>query len=532
MRIEFIERQRYRSLAVAVLFLVLLSLGGALSTYQFNGRHPAEWLVYVVSTVLCLFFWRRATAANETGQIEKVRRWALLIILLGAFLLLQRLVWTMLGPVALDPAQHLFRPSFVYWPFVYLAAFLLLPSHTAWRLNWSLGFVVLVLALTGMYRRSGLSVWGAEEISLVTWVLVGNPLFLLMLRVLPRYEDWLQVANDEMATLRAQNELQAKVADNEQRFNLVVDSLQVGVWDYRFDDKGRIQERWWSSRFWELLGYDPAEFPATKFSADILLGDRGDDIRRMLHTQLVDSGRSTFDVQMTTRTQGRRWFNVSAKAEFDDGGRVVRATGAIEDIHASRMAVLELKEAQEELITLAYRDALTGLHNRRAFDDQFQREWDRARRAGRPLSLLALDLDWFKAYNDHYGHPAGDECLRLVSAVISQSLRRPGDFGARIGGEEFLVLMPETDVAGALVVAQQLESALRGLSLPHRGSPLGLVTCSGGLAGTMVTSADGRDDLLVRADAALYASKRAGRARITVAEPLVPAETSSGRDAP
>ena len=390
MRIEFIERQRYRSLAVAVLFLALLSVGGALSTYQLHGRHPAEWLVYVASTALCLFFWWRAQAASQSGQIGEVRRWALLIILLGAFLLLQRLVWTMLGPIALDSAQPIFRPSFVYWPFVFLAAFLLLPSRTAWRLNWSLGFAVLVLALVGMYRRSGLSVWGTDEISLMTWVLVGNPLFLVMLRVLPRYEDWLQVASDEMKTLRAQNELQAKVAANEQRFNLVVDSLQVGVWDYRFDTEGRVQGRWQSPRFWELLGYEAAQLPASKISADALLGEQADAVRSMMHAQLRVSGRASFDVQIMTRTQGRRWFNISAKAEVDPEGRVVRATGAIEDIHARRMAVLELKEAQEELITLAYRDALTGLHNRRAFDDQFQREWDRARRAGRPLSLLAL----------------------------------------------------------------------------------------------------------------------------------------------
>lgn len=168
----------------------------------------------------------------------------------------------------------------------------------------------------------------------------------------------------------------------------------------------------------------------------------------------------------------------------------------------------------------AERDALTGLAGRHHIDEVLLREWRLARRQGRPLALLMIDIDHFKAFNDHHGHPAGDDCLRQVAQVLQQALRRPTDLAGRWGGEEFLVLLSETDLHGALVVAQLLREALAERNIHHGGlpGPQARVTASIGVAAWTPGSGDadcagdgGVQSLLATADAALYEAKRGGR---------------------
>ena len=530
MQTEALARQRYCTLGIAAVFHILLALGGAYGTYHLPERDPVEWIVYLFSASTCLLIWWRARVARIAGRQQALERWTMALVLLGAALLLQRMAYALFGGDLHAQGLSLFRPVFAYWPFIYLAAFLLLPSRRAAWLSWTLGAVVALLTVVGLQHQAGFSLSDPEAFSLLLWVLLGNPLFLLMLGALPRYEDWLRVAGSEMQQLRERSELLDRVTASEQRFNLVVDSLQVGVWDYRFGPDGRITDRWWSPRFFELLGYAQEEMMANEDNANLILGSEAQSARLTMLASLKATGSAQFDVRMHTRQRGLRWFNISAAAERDAKGRVIRATGAIEDIHARRMAEIELKEAQAELVGLAYRDALTGLPNRRAFDEQFKREWDRARRSGLPLSLMSIDIDWFKSYNDRYGHPEGDECLRRVAEVITECLRRPGDFAARVGGEEFQVVMPETDAAGALLVAQLLESSLRERAIPHLGSAFGRVTCSIGVA-TEATVAQSRpESLLSHADRGLYESKRRGRSRVTAASESTPAQTPLGSD--
>ncbi len=171
-----------------------------------------------------------------------------------------------------------------------------------------------------------------------------------------------------------------------------------------------------------------------------------------------------------------------------------------------------------QLSVMATTDSLTGLANRRAFETELSQEWKRAARDRTPLSLLILDADWFKLYNDRYGHQDGDEVLRQVAGCIAASASRPGDLGARYGGEEFVVLLPDTDLAGAASTAHRLCAAVAGMAIQHEGSPLGHVSVSVGAA----VAYPGRDEsdrkLLRQADAALYEAKRRGRARVCVAE--------------
>jgi diguanylate cyclase (GGDEF)-like protein len=162
---------------------------------------------------------------------------------------------------------------------------------------------------------------------------------------------------------------------------------------------------------------------------------------------------------------------------------------------------------------MAWEDKLTGLANRRRFDQVLEDEWRRAARAGTPLSLLLIDVDHFKLYNDHYGHAAGDDCLRRVGQALGATVHRAGDLVARYGGEEFVLLLPNSSLAEAKAVAERLMGQIRAASLIHARSSWGQVTVSVGGA-TVTPSADtGMGQAIERADEALYRAKAAGRNR-------------------
>jgi diguanylate cyclase (GGDEF)-like protein/PAS domain S-box-containing protein len=180
-------------------------------------------------------------------------------------------------------------------------------------------------------------------------------------------------------------------------------------------------------------------------------------------------------------------------------------------------AMQNLERANVELEQLAWIDGLTLLANRRRMDEAIAAELSRAQRAASPLSLLLIDVDRFKLFNDHYGHSRGDDCLRRVGAALKQAERRSGDLAGRWGGEEFVLLLPQTDGPGAAVVADALRQAIEGLGIPHRDHDAGCVTVSIGVASVDVI--DGHhsvSQLVERADRALYRAKHAGRNRVCV----------------
>ncbi|RUW63395.1 diguanylate cyclase [Mesorhizobium sp. M7A.F.Ca.US.008.03.1.1] len=205
-----------------------------------------------------------------------------------------------------------------------------------------------------------------------------------------------------------------------------------------------------------------------------------------------------------------RWLDVRTRPTANGGSLSVYS-----DITDAKHVEAELLAANEKLNLLANRDGLTELLTRRAFDEALAREHARGKRSMAPLSLLIIDVDWFKRFNDHYGHPAGDECLRAVSGCIKAMARRPADAAARYGGEEFALILPETDARGAFVIAENLRARVRDLGLAHAGSEKGIVTISIGV-GTFATGSAPVEiaDLLRRADEALYGAKAAGRDRV------------------
>jgi len=190
-----------------------------------------------------------------------------------------------------------------------------------------------------------------------------------------------------------------------------------------------------------------------------------------------------------------------------------------------RQARDALETLNKTLNTLAMEDGLTGLANRRQFDVTLDNEFGRAMRNASTLALIMMDVDCFKQYNDIYGHAAGDECLQTIGRTVARVAgRRPGDLAARYGGEELAVLLPNTDVAGAIVLAERIRSAVRDLQIVHAGAEDGFVTLSAGVdALTPMPGAAQPKELIRAADQALYAAKAGGRNRVCALPRAVPA---------
>jgi diguanylate cyclase (GGDEF)-like protein len=171
--------------------------------------------------------------------------------------------------------------------------------------------------------------------------------------------------------------------------------------------------------------------------------------------------------------------------------------------------LMQMKMQQDILENLSLIDGLTGIPNRRYFDQAFQQEWRRAIRTQMPLSVIMMDIDFFKKYNDYYGHPSGDECLRSVARGISQALHRPQDVVARYGGEEFIALLPDTNIAGAFTIGENMRRNVENLEIPHAQSlSADYVTISAGIANIVPKNEYSPALLIEGADKALYKAKK------------------------
>jgi diguanylate cyclase (GGDEF)-like protein len=186
----------------------------------------------------------------------------------------------------------------------------------------------------------------------------------------------------------------------------------------------------------------------------------------------------------------------------------------------------ELRSSNHHLAELASVDALSGLANRRAFDTRLQAEWQRGLKLNRPLALLMIDVDHFKAFNDHYGHVEGDACLRKVGVTLGSIADHDGDFAARYGGEEFVLLLPAAELDQALKTAERLREAVQALAVAHAAAPCGQITISVGVASLVPSTERSAGHLIEAADAGLYAAKRRGRDAVVAHAPVVLANAS------
>jgi diguanylate cyclase (GGDEF)-like protein/PAS domain S-box-containing protein len=326
---------------------------------------------------------------------------------------------------------------------------------------------------------------------------------------------WDGVMTDVTARKRAEDELRG----SEERFDLAVRGSQDGLWDWDLRT-GRV---YFSPRWKEMLGYAEGEVAA-----------HVDEWRRLTHPDdlvLAEAAlrayfartapRYGLEVRMRHKDGTFRWVFTRGMALFAADGTPVRMAGSHTDVTAVKRVEEELRRNEAQLLayqkelevanarlhTLATTDRLTGVNNRGAFNDRLSEEFDRAVRHDHPLSVVLLDVDHFKQFNDTFGHPAGDAVLQRVADLLQDTVRGT-DFVARYGGEEFAVLLPDTDYGGAMVLAERLRRAVAGGSWDKRP-----VTISVGVSTLSPTTADAAA-LVQEADQALYRSKQAGRNRV------------------
>lgn len=296
---------------------------------------------------------------------------------------------------------------------------------------------------------------------------------------------------------------------------------RIGCWQY----DNRTGDMIWSLEMFTLMGFEPS---ASAPTYDEMLSHVYPRDARVhwaaLQRALRDGKPHDFDIRLDPRFTTVQWLHVIIQPELDEAGRVVRLFGVAIDISERKAAekqteeyavlleqkMAELKLANERLEALATTDGLTGVTNHRAFQERLAAEFRRTRRSHAPLSLILLDVDYFKQFNDAFGHPAGDGVLKKIASILLDCIRST-DLVARYGGEEFVILLPGADMSEAVTIAERCRSAIMEWEWERRR-----VTSSFGVASTSaaVTTAA---TLIAAADRALYTAKSAGRNRVSTA---------------
>lgn len=292
---------------------------------------------------------------------------------------------------------------------------------------------------------------------------------------------------------------------SEERYRAIYLQASEGI--LLIDDKGIIVES--NPQMLEMLGYDEKEL----IGIDILSLIHPEDIKKTpLQISRLQAGETvTLERQLRTADDVYLYFEMSGRMISNDLILLL-----YRDVTERKFAEIALEKANKKLERQANIDGLTQIANRRMFDSAFRREWRRMRREKMPLTLILADIDFFKPYNDIYGHHCGDDCLRSVAGIMAARVFRAGDLVARFGGEEFAVILPNTDLQGGIVVAESMREAISRRNIPHKGSQVsGRVTMSFGVASTQDFTENDYPNLIELADKALYHAKNGGRNRVS-----------------
>jgi diguanylate cyclase (GGDEF)-like protein/PAS domain S-box-containing protein len=310
--------------------------------------------------------------------------------------------------------------------------------------------------------------------------------------------------------LRRGQRMAVALAEKEANFRMLAEGSSDMVTRIGLDE--RIQYASPSSL--RIVGWEPDQIVGTPALAGVNAADLPavEQMVAMMKRGEVEEARVTY------RTRHREKSEVWIESTLCVTRKV---SGEIDGVVAISRDVTQQKDLEERLETLAIEDGLTGLANRRRFDERLAEEWTRAYRERTSLSLLMIDIDQFKSFNDKYGHPAGDECLRTVARILAAEAKRITDLAARYGGEEFAMLLPNTDAAGCARIGERIRRELHEAGIPHvLNPPFGLVSAS--LGGAVCRPASersaGHASLVEAADRALYAAKAGGRNRLVMAE--------------
>jgi diguanylate cyclase (GGDEF)-like protein/PAS domain S-box-containing protein len=267
----------------------------------------------------------------------------------------------------------------------------------------------------------------------------------------------------------------------------------------------------------ELLGWSPDSWITVQDWADRMHPDD----RQWVVDFCVSQSKAGVDHEADYRALNKDgsyvWLRDVVHVVRNEDGTVESLVGFMFDISERKKTEEKLFSLQQELQDLSFKDGLTGIANRRRFDALLALEWGAARRSQRPLSLIMVDIDFFKQYNDRYGHIQGDDCLKRVAQVLKVGANRPRDFLARYGGEEFVLVLPETEEDGAEHVATRCREALMMERIPHEASPVApTVTVSIGVGTKVPTAEDDPLRFVDEVDQRLYRAKQGGRNSLVV----------------
>ena len=263
-----------------------------------------------------------------------------------------------------------------------------------------------------------------------------------------------------------------------------------------------------------LLGWSPASWASIEDWVERIHPDDREYVVNYCVSQSKSGVDHEADYRALTKDGGYVWIRDVVHVVRNSEGEVEALIGFMFDISERKKTEEKLLTLQKELEELSFNDGLTGISNRRKFDMVMETEWNNARRTRQSLSVMLIDIDFFKQYNDYYGHLQGDDCIRLVAQLLNSAVARPRDLVARFGGEEFVLVLPETDNASVLQIANKCQNLIRSQQIQHEKSSVSnLVTVSIGVS-TIVPEDNKLDKFIKSVDRLLYKAKKNGRNRI------------------
>lgn len=268
----------------------------------------------------------------------------------------------------------------------------------------------------------------------------------------------------------------------------------------------------------ELLGWTPSSWTSVDDWADRMHPEDRERVVNFCVSQSQSGIDHEADYRALTKDGGYVWIRDVVHVIRTPSGEVQALVGFMFDISERKKNEQELQRLQRELEELSYKDGLTGVANRRMFDSMLEMEWADAQRHRKPLSVIMLDIDYFKEFNDEFGHLAGDDCLKRVARLLDSAAVRPRDFIARFGGEEFVLILPETDADAAQRVAERCRCLIQDEQIAHPRSPAGgCLTISLGVGTIMPSPVEQPKFFIESVDRLLYKAKQGGRNRLECA---------------
>lgn len=381
----------------------------------------------------------------------------------------------------------------------------------------------LVLVSLGQLAAIGIGLWGfgAPVAWLVVLGVAGLAGSLVAAWILARVARGLEQVHDpagrEAQLARELDTARAQLRAADTRLREVIDAIPAGVAIYDNQDR--------------LLAYNQEvskQYPYR--SEENVIGETYEDLMRraLAGGKIADAigreeewlalrlaGRGALDTPLLRHTEDGQWVHFH-EIRTRSGYLVMTRLDMTPMVEKG----LALERANEQLLRLSTTDGLTGIANRRLFDQTLQTEWQRCARNQSDLSLLMIDIDHFKRYNDYYGHQTGDECLRQVARILVMCAKRSGELVARYGGEEFAILLPGADQDEAAMIARRCVQEMQNARIPHADSPVSAwLTVSVGVATVVATAGHSPTVLVAQADSAMYRAKRSGRARHELYDP-------------